>query len=81
MHVVKHLKAGPVLFPAILSKGKEKCVTMYCCVLRAALSCDGIKPDLNPKTSDKNGLEKKLEGEIERCRNNLKQKEGNIELL
>lgn len=60
MHVVKHLKAGPVLFPAILSKGKEKCVTMYCCVLRAALSCDGIKPDLNPKTSDKNGLEKKI---------------------
>lgn len=59
IHVVKHFKAEPILFPAILSKGKEKCVTMYYCVLRAAPSCDGIKPDLNPETSDKNGKGKK----------------------
>lgn len=50
---------------------------MYYGVLRAALSCDGIKPDLSPRTSDKNGLGKKKtsEGKTERSKNNLKQKE------
>jgi len=56
MHVEKHSKTESVLFPAILLMGKEKCVTMYCHVLRAALFCDGIKADLNPKTGDENGV-------------------------
>lgn len=67
MLVEKQSKAEPVLFPAILLKGKEKCVTMHYCVLRAAPFCDGIKPDLNPKTGDKNGKKiNKLDGQTER---------------
>lgn len=43
------------MFPDLILKAKENCVTMYHCALRAALFCGGVKPDRNPKSGDKNG--------------------------